>query len=251
MRRSTKTLISLIGTAVVALGVVVNCTSASEVEARPKSYDTYDAIQNVVEVPAEVQEAWTAGPSPEEIQQERMTAQAAADREALVAEGLKYENHYVKRADGSTQGSGLIGLYLLDDIKGIAYKPAIGAQGTEVQKSYCIAYETDAAKSPAAIATANEVAQSVNAVVGPCVNFQYGKVEGDNITANSEAAEGTMMMGLDPAFAGEGDRVAVVAIYPGGEAKILEDTDDDPTTVSVNVPATDSSLVMYSIIKYN
>ncbi len=248
MRKSTKTLIALIGTAVVALGVVVNFTSASEVQAaRPRSYDTHEAIEEVIEIPAEVQEVWTPGPSPEEIQQERITAQAAADREALVAEGLKYENHYVKGADGYTHGSGLIGLYFLDDIKGIAYSPVTEDRTT----CYGIAYETDSTKSPAAIATANEVAQSVNAVVGPSINFQYGKVVGDQISQSSEGVEGTMMMGLDPTFAGEGDRVAVIAIYPGGETKILEDTDDDPTTVSVNVPATDSSLVMYSIIKYN
>ena len=60
-----------------------------------------------------------------------------------------------------------------------------------------------------------------------------------------------MKMGLKPSFAGEGVKVAVVAVYPGGEVKILEDTDDDPTTVTVDVPATDSSLVMYTIIKYN
>jgi hypothetical protein len=260
MRKSTKTLIALIGTAVVALGVVVNFTSVQEVKASWSS-ETYghlpeiaegitDSTPDVASTPDTV-ETPDVGPTPEQIQQERITAQAAADREALVNEGVKNEHRMVKNADGTVDGSALIGLYLLNDIKGIAYKPSIASQGSELHKSYCVAYEVDAAKCPASIATVNEIAQNVNAVVGPSVNFQYGKVVDGVVTANSEAAEGTMKMGLDPSFAGEGDKVAVVAVYPGGATKIFEDTDNDPTTISVNVPATDSSLVMYSIIKYN
>lgn len=276
MRRSTKTLISLIGTAVVALGVVVNYTSADKVDAWigpdgeywTSSGEYYDSlygiekntIKSIVEQTVEVSTAGKtdendSSPSQEEIQreiqQERMTAQAAGERQALVDEGSKVEHITVVNSDGSKAFSKLYGLYLIKDIKGISYSPAIINEDLNYARLHCVAYETNASKSPAAIAAANEVAKSVNAVVGPSVNFQYEKYKDGNLVKSSDAAEGTMKMGLDPSFAGEGDKVAVVAVYPGGATKILEDTDDDSATVSVNVPATDSSLVMYSIIKYN
>ena len=253
MRRSTKALLSLIGTAVLVLGVVANF-SALDVKAADyeKYYDEKGygdfSIGQVDEVNSSNTTTTSAlGPSAEEIQQNVITAQAAADRQALVNEGSKSEHRTVISSDGTAFYSNLNGLYLVDKIKGIAYTPA----GADAEKYYCVAYETDAGKNPAAIAAATDAAKSVNAVVGPSVVFEYGKVEGDNVVKSGEAAEGTMKMGLKPSFAGEGAKVAVVAVYPGGEVKILEDTDDDPTTVTVNVPATDSSLVMYTIIKYN
>ncbi len=251
MRRSTKALISLIGTAVVVLGVVAN---SSVLEVKAADYEKYYdekgygdfSIGQVDEVNSSNTTS-ASGPSAEEIQQNMITAQAAAERQALVNEGSKSEHRTVISSDGTASYSNLNGLYLVDKIKGIAYTPA----GADAEKYYCVAYETDAGKNPAAIAAATDAAKSVNAVVGPSVVFEYGKVEGDNVVKSGEAAEGTMKMGLKPSFAGEGVKVAVVAVYPGGEVKILEDTDDDPTTVTVNVPATDSSLVMYTIIKYN
>ncbi|MCR4618984.1 MAG: hypothetical protein K5669_12465 [Lachnospiraceae bacterium] len=267
MRRSTKTLISLIGTAVVVLGGVVNYTSADKVDAwigpdgkywssSVEYYDSIygiekDTITSIVEQTVEVDSSPSQKEIQREIQQERMTAQAAAERQALVDEGSKPEHITVVNSDGSKAFSKLYGLYLIKDIKGISYSPAIINEDLNYARLHCVAYETNASKSPAAIAVVNEVAKSVDAVVGPSVNFQYEKYKDGNLVKSSDAAEGTMKMGLDPSFAGEGDKVAVVAVYPGGATKILEDTDDDPATVSVNVPATDSSLVMYSIIKYN
>ena len=325
MRRSTKTLISLIGTAVVALGVVVNFTGADMVKAwtgpdgvqytgsreyydllygtaeenidttidqtvdvtnqTPEAVDqapqvaeqtpeasdqapeatdqapeaadqTAEVTNQAQETPAQTQEASAqtsevvqadSQPSPEEIQQERINAQAAADRQALMREGMKAENLSVRNSDGTVSTTTIQGVYLVNDIKGIAFQP-VGGHDTSF---FCVAYETNASKSPAAIAVATEVANSVNAVVGPSVNIQYEKFQGGNLVKNSEAAEGTMKMGLDPAFAGEGDKVGVVAVYPGGATKIFEDTDNDPATVTVDIPATDSSLVMYTLIKYN
>jgi hypothetical protein len=276
MRKSTKTLIALIGTAVVALGVVVNYTGADEAKAwtgpdgeyyaRSNEYyerlhglvednietivdQTVEATDQTPEVADQTPEAVQpdSQPSPEEVQQERMTAQAAADRQALIDEGSKLEHYSVVNSNGDQEISKLRGLYLINDIKGISYNPA----GEYDVSLYCVAYETNASKSPAAIAAATEVANSVNAIVGPSVNIQYEKYQGGQLVKNSKAAEGTMKMGLDPSFAGEGDKVAVVAVYPGGATKIFDDTDNDPSTVTVDIPATDSSLVMYTLIKYN
>ena len=290
MRKSTKTLIALIGTAVVALGVVVNYAGADEVKAwtgpdgeyYARSNEYYerlhglveDNIETIVDQTVEVTDQTPEAvnptpeaadqtaevvnptpeavqpdsqPSPEEVQQERITAQAAADRQALIDEGSKLEHNSVVNSDGMAEISKLMGMYLVNDIKGISYNPAGGYDAS----LYCVAYETNASKSPAAIAAATEVANSVNAIVGPSVNFQYEKYQGGQLVKSSKAAEGTMKMGLNPSFAGEGDKVGVVAVYPGGATKIFDDTDNDPSTVTVDIPATDSSLVMYTLIKYN
>lgn len=254
MRRTTKNLL-FIGM-LAAAAVLVAVFKLDTVDAQADSGATYSALNNVkVESRDVADDAETSSGQNQPTAQELLDEKVLEERQALVEEGLKVENRTVTGSDGKVYHSSMAGLCLLDNIKGLTYEPTAGADDASLrQEFYTVAYETDAKKSPMSVQLANNVADKIGAELGASVNVQYGRVSENagkrEVTSSSLPVEGKLMLGIDPKFAGENDTLAVIAIYPGGEYKILEDTDEDPTTLTVDVPPSDSSLVMYSIVKY-
>lgn len=109
-------------------------------------------------------------------------------------------------------------------------------------------YNMDAKKSPLAAAAFNSVAQSVGAVVGPCVNVEIGKLaKGKFSLLPSDGAEISISFGIPASFAQSGKTFAVACVRPGGAVSILEDTDNNPNTVTFNTTGGQGA---YAIIKY-
>lgn len=109
-------------------------------------------------------------------------------------------------------------------------------------------YNMDVKKSPLAAAALNSVAQSIGAVVGPYVNVEIGKLAGGKFSLlPSNGPEITVSFGIPASFAQPGKTFAVACVRPGGAVSILEDTDDNPNTVTFNTTGGQGA---YAIIKY-
>ncbi|RKM61391.1 hypothetical protein D6855_05730 [Butyrivibrio sp. CB08] len=241
MRKTTKSIIIAgVGT-VLSLGVILGTGSFDlDVMAR-----TSGIARTKVEVDTSHYE------SPEELAnrtQERVDAEANAQRQAIVAEGSKVENRTV---DGVT--SEVKGLYLLDEIKGLAMAPSkeyYKAESNTTDPSHVeiTAYETDAKKSPQAYQCVTEVAtqQYPNAVIGPSVNVQYKWPAGEE----DSNFVGTFKFGISDSLKKDGGKYAVVSIYPGGFYQIYKDTDDNPDTITIDALGNaQGNLAMYTLIR--
>ena len=242
MRKTTKA-IMIAGTGtVLALGIVFG-TGKFAVDALAKS----GIIDTKVEISNEAHVSMTE--LLKEKDQERRDAEASAERAALVAEGSKVENRTVDGVESQVKG-----LYLLDDIKGMSIVPdnnyyaAEGNTSEDPSKCEIVAYETNAAKSPQAIACVKEVLSTnePTAVMGPSVNVEYKWPAGQE----ESKIVGNFKFGVDESFAKDGAQYAVVAIYPGGFYQIYKDTDDNPNTITVYAPGNyTDNLAMYTLIR--
>ncbi len=120
------------------------------------------------------------------------------------------------------------------------------------KNSYVKVTDTDKKKSSAAVAVATNVAATLspNAVVGPCINVEYGKLENGKFTEATAGSKGELSIGLPAAFRTEGAKYAVVAVYGGGAFDCYENTSTDPAKVTASVGEAKSANVMYAIVKY-
>lgn len=240
MRKTTKTIIIAgIGT-VLSLGIILG-TGSFDLDAQAKS----GAIDKKVEIDTSHYE------SQEELAnrtQQRVDAEALAQRQEIVDAGSKVENRTV---DGVT--SEVKGLYLLDEVKGLAMTPSkeyYAAENNTTDPSHVeiTAYETDAKKSPQAYECVKEVAtqQYPNAVIGPSVNVQYRWPAGEE----DSNFVGSFKFGISDSFKKDGGNYAVVAIYPGGFYQIYKDTDDNPDTITIDALGNaQGNLAMYTLVR--
>ena len=237
MRKTTKA-IMIAGTGtVLALGIVFG-TGRFALDALAKSGSVEKEVEIDRDFAAELAQK----------QQERIDAEALAQRDALIEEGSKAENKTVDGVESQVKG-----LYLLNDIKGMSIVPdskyyAAETNTDDPSKCEIVAYETNEAKSPQAIACVKEVLSTAEptAVIGPSVNVQYKWPAGQE----DSKMVGNYKFGIDESFAKDGAKYAVVSIYPGGFYQIYKDTDDNPNTISINAAGNyTDNLVMFTIIR--
>lgn len=109
---------------------------------------------------------------------------------------------------------------------------------------YVKAYEITAKKSPAAYASFNGAAASVGATVLDAVNIDLGKMAGGKF---ADLPAGVTVPTTIAVKNAGGRTLAVVKVLPGGATEILQDTDDNPNTVTFPITG---GLAAYAVIAY-
>lgn len=145
------------------------------------------------------------------------------------------------------------GVYLATSVAGSVVKTPMaditsgyGLAGSE--KAYAKFTNMDAKKSNLAMNSINMAAASQNAVVGPCVNIEFGKMSGGTYSLlPSDGAAIRVSFGIPQNFAASGANYAVVCVRPGGVITILQDIDSDPNTITFD---TTGGMGTYAIIRY-
>ncbi len=130
------------------------------------------------------------------------------------------------------------GAYLVKTLAGLAVRQSAAtikaAAGLAANESVFVrAYDITAAKSPAAFASGNAAAAALGGVVKGALNIDLGKLTaGKNFsTLNGVAVPATFgVRNVTP-----GHRLVVVRVVPGGAIEVLEDQDENPNTVTVNI----------------
>ena len=139
---------------------------------------------------------------------------------------------------GANLTSDVPGSYLIKTIAGIAVRQSAAtikaAAGLAANESVFVrAYDITAAKAPAAFASANFAATALGGTIKGALNIDLGKLTaGKNFTTlNGVAVPCTF--GLRNVTAGK--RLVVIRVLPGGAVEVLEDQDENPNTVTVNI----------------
>lgn len=121
-----------------------------------------------------------------------------------------------------------------------AIRTMVGISGTPFVR----AYDITPSKSPAAFASINGAAASVGATVLGAINVDLGQMNGGKFSS----LPGTVAVPATLGVANAGGRtLAVVKVLPGGAFEILQDTDDNPMTVTFPVTG---GLCSYAVIAY-
>ena len=145
------------------------------------------------------------------------------------------------------------GVYLATSVSGTAIttgmdaiKAGYGLAANE--KAYAKFSNLDAKKSPLAKQAIDWAAASQNAVVGPMLNVELGKMTaGKYSLLPADGAAIRLSFGIPKNFAQDGKTYAVVCVRAGGAVSILADTDSNPNTVTFD---TTGGAGAYAIIKY-
>lgn len=145
------------------------------------------------------------------------------------------------------------GVYLATSVNGTAIttgmdaiKAGYGLAANE--KAYAKFSNLDAKKSPLAKQAIDWAAASQNAVVGPMLNVELGKMTaGKYSLLPADGAAIRLSFGIPKNFAQDGKTYAVVCVRAGGAVSILADTDSNPNTVTFD---TTGGAGAYAIIKY-
>ena len=140
--------------------------------------------------------------------------------------------------------SAVDGYYFAKKVQGVALTPSTPGTGSFVKVA-----DTDATKSSAAVAVANNVAASFSGTVGPCINVYYGKMAGGKFTSSTEGTAGTISIGIPAEFQTAGMDYSIVAVYAGGAYKVFNNTSTTASVVTANVEQAASSNVMYAVVK--
>ncbi|MBR1642299.1 MAG: hypothetical protein IJ683_08265 [Butyrivibrio sp.] len=119
---------------------------------------------------------------------------------------------------------------------------ALGLKENETAK--VVTWDVTPTSAPAAYSSLVAGAESVNGEIGPAIQVNIEKTGlylKDDGTLDGDAYKMTgtvdMVVGIPASFYVPGARYAVSHVLPGGAYEILEDTDDDPLTVSFPVSA--------------
>lgn len=116
------------------------------------------------------------------------------------------------------------------------------------EKPYARFYNLEAQRSPLAHAAILNAAASMNAVVGPEINIELGKMKGGKYSLLSmEGAEIEIKLGIPKSFVQADKTFAIVCVRPGGKVTILQDKDTNPDTVTFDTTGGQGA---YAIIKY-
>ncbi|MBE5830253.1 MAG: hypothetical protein E7306_00760 [Butyrivibrio sp.] len=109
---------------------------------------------------------------------------------------------------------------------------------------YVRAYEITAKKSPAAFASINAAATAAGATVVDAVNIDLGKLAGGKFSDLPAGVSVPTTIGVKNA---NGRTLAVVKVLPGGATEILQDTDDNPATVTFPITG---GFAAYAVIAF-
>lgn len=149
--------------------------------------------------------------------------------------------------------STVAGAYLANNIKGAAVatgvadiKAGYGLTGSE--NPYIMTFNVDAKKSPLVMNVFDAVAASQNAVVGPCVNVNFGKISGGKFALlPADGAAITMKFALKADFFTPGMNYAVICVRPGGAFSIIPAIVDANGVVYFEMTGGQAS---YAVIKF-
>lgn len=147
----------------------------------------------------------------------------------------------------------IAGVYLANVVNGSAITTGIdtiagsyGLAGDE--KPYARVYNLEAKRSPLAYAAIVDAAASLNAVVGPTINIELGKMKaGKYSLLPVEGANIEVKLGIPKSFAQADKTFAVICVRPGGQVTVLQDKDTNPDTVTFDTTGGQGA---YAIIKY-
>ena len=114
----------------------------------------------------------------------------------------------------------------------------------KAETPYVRAYEITAKKSPAAYASFNAAAGAIGATVLDAVNIDLGKMAGGKFSDLPAGVSVPTTVGVKNA---NGRTLAVVKVLPGGVTEVLQDTDDNPNTVTFPITG---GLAAYAVIAY-
>lgn len=149
--------------------------------------------------------------------------------------------------------STVAGVYLATVVNGSVVTTRIDAIASAYglssgEKAYARFYNLEAKKSPLAYAAIVDAAKSMNAVVGPTINIELGKMAAGKYSLLP--ADGTpieIKLGIPKSFAQPDKTFAMVCVRPGGMVTILQDKDTNPDTVTFDTTGGQGA---YAIIKY-
>lgn len=111
------------------------------------------------------------------------------------------------------------------------------------QSPKVVMYDTDPAKSTAAMACVNAAAEVLGAEVLACLNIDLSAVQGGKRVELADGSVG-MAVGL-PKGADASKTYSIVCVRPGGATETFEDQDTNPKTVTFPVQA---GLGTYAIV---
>lgn len=153
---------------------------------------------------------------------------------------------------GSIQ-SAVSGAYCATSVDGVAVTTELaslvkGYGLASNEKPYAMVWDLDPKKSNLAQQVINLAAASQGAEVGPTLNIELGKKSGGKYSLLSSAGPAIRLsVGIPANFAQSGKTFAVVRVQSGGVVTILQDVDNDPSTVTFD---TTGGAGAYAIIKY-
>ncbi|WP_026667772.1 hypothetical protein [Butyrivibrio sp. AE2005] len=179
------------------------------------------------------------GPTEEERAEEARQKKVQEEVENMIKEATAPVNKTVAGVKSAVDG-----YYFAKKVQGVALTPSIPGTGSFVKVA-----DTDATKSSAAVAVANNVAASFSGTVGPCINVYYGKMAGGKFTSSTEGTAGTISIGIPADFQTAGMDYSIVAVYAGGAYKVFNNTSTIASVVTANVEQAASSNVMYAVVK--
>ncbi len=145
------------------------------------------------------------------------------------------------------------GVYLATAVNGSAVTTGLdtivssyGLSGEE--RPYARLYNLEAKRSPLAYAAIVDAAASLNAVAGPAINIELGRMKGGKYSLLPvDGGEIEIKLGIPKSFAQADKTFAVVCVRPGGMVKVLQDKDMNPDTVTFDTTGGQGA---YAIIKY-
>ncbi len=191
--------------------------------------------------------AAVSGESDSSAQTAEQARQAAITRqiEEFVAEATKAVNKTVVGTKSQVNG-----LYAAKSVQGVAMAPS--ADSGSDKNSYVKIADTDKKKSSAAVKVANDAALTLspNAIVGPCINVEYGKMENGKFTETTAGSKGELNIGIPSSFLTEGANYGLIAVYGGGEFKVYKNTSTNPAKFTATVDEAKTANVMYALVKY-
>lgn len=145
------------------------------------------------------------------------------------------------------------GIYLATKVDGTAITTpmaniATGYGLASNEKAFAKFSNMDAKKSYLANACLVAGAASQNAILGPCVNIELGKMtSGHYSLLPTTGAAIRISIGIPASFAQDGHTYAMVRVREGGIIDILKDVDTNPNTITFD---TTGGAGAYAIIKY-
>lgn len=149
--------------------------------------------------------------------------------------------------------SSVSGVYLATSVNGAVITTGLdkivsGYSLAGDEKPYARLYNLEAKRSPLAYAAIVDAAANMNAMVGPTINIELGKMKGGKYSLlSADGAEIEVKLGIPKSFAQADKTFAVVCVRPGGKVTILQDKDINPDTVTFNTTGGQGA---YAIIKY-
>lgn len=148
----------------------------------------------------------------------------------------------------TTQGvylaSSVSGTAITSDLQGIADSYKLGSG----EVPYARFSNMDVKKSVLAKAAIDDTAAAIGATVGPCINIELGKKANGKFSLLSEDGDKiAIKVGIPKGFKQADTEYAVICVRPGGVVSVLEDTDSDPDTVTIETAGGQGA---YAIVRY-